>query len=75
MKLADYLDKHKIRPSVFAATIGTPASTITRLLKGERSPGVDLLAKIADATKGRVTPNDFLPDQPKPRLESTERAA
>ena len=61
MKLADYLTANDIRPSAFAAQVGVPASTIIRLLKGERpSTGLELLAKIAAATNGKVMPNDFL---------------
>lgn len=63
MKLAVYLKTHEIQPSAFAAAIGTPASTVTRLLRGERSPGIELMAKIKAATGGEVTPNDFLPSE------------
>ena len=65
MKLADFLKAENLLPSVFAVRLGTPASTVTRLLTGERSPGLDLLAKIKAATGGKVTPDDFLPDQVK----------
>lgn len=61
MKLKDYLEAYKIRPSSFAADMGVPASTIIRLLNGERpNTSLYLLAKIAEATNGWVTPNDFL---------------
>jgi transcriptional regulator with XRE-family HTH domain len=60
MTLSEYLEKHSMPPSGFAAKIGVPASTIARLLKGYRKPGLDLLKKIADATNGEVMPNDFL---------------
>lgn len=61
MTLQEYLTDRDIKPSVFAAEIGVPASTITRVLNGERSPGLDLLRTIRDKTNGAVTPNDFLP--------------
>lgn len=64
MKLADFLKAENLLPSVFAVRLGTPASTVTRLLNGERSPGLDLLAKIKQATDGKVTPDDFMPSQP-----------
>jgi transcriptional regulator with XRE-family HTH domain len=72
MKLADYLKIEDLQPSAFAVRLGTPASTVTRLLKGERSPGLDLLAKIRTATDGKVTPDDFMPDQviAEPRSEA-----
>jgi transcriptional regulator with XRE-family HTH domain len=62
MKLADYLAERKITPSRFAADVGVPASTISRILSGDRSPSMQILAKINSATNGAVTPNDFLPE-------------
>jgi len=59
MKLAAYLQENNLTPSAFAARIGSPASTVTRLLRGERSPGINLLMKIKVATHGAVTPDDF----------------
>lgn len=64
MRLADYLSEKKIAPSRFAADIGVPASTISRILNGDRNPSMQILAKINSATAGAVTPNDFLPEQP-----------
>lgn len=40
--------------------IGVAPSTITRILKGERSPGLDLMAKIKAGTRGRVKAEDWL---------------
>lgn len=68
MKLATYLSENGKTPSAFAAEIGCPASTVTRLLRGERSPGVDLMAKIKNATGGKVAPDDFLPT-PQPEAQ------
>lgn len=62
MKLSRYLETHRTSPAEFARRLGMPASTITRLLAGERSPGLALLQTIHVATRGSVTPNDFLPD-------------
>ena len=60
MKLAEYLNSEGIKPSRFAADAGVPASTVIRLISGERAnPGLDLMKKIAVASGGRVTPNDF----------------
>lgn len=61
MTLEQYLSERNIKPSAFAAEIGVAASTITRIMNGERSPGLELLALIRDKTGGAVTPNDFLP--------------
>ncbi len=72
MKLADYLSRENLKPSNFADTIGVPASTITRILKGERSPGLDVMRKIADATAGDVSAlDDFVP----PSDEASEPSA
>ena len=62
MKLNRYLETHRITPAEFARRLDMPASTITRLLSGERSPGLALLQTIHVATGGSVSPNDFLPD-------------
>lgn len=61
MKLEQYLTANGKTPSAFAAEAGLPPSTITRLLRGERSPGIELIGKIIAATKGDVQAADFLP--------------
>jgi transcriptional regulator with XRE-family HTH domain len=63
MKLDQYLSETNKRPSAFAAEIGVAPSTITRLLKGERSPRLDLIALIQKGSDGKVTANDFLDAQ------------
>lgn len=60
MTLDQWLFENKIKPSVFAAEIGVAPSTITRLLKGERSPRLDLIAAIQRKTEGAVTAEDFM---------------
>lgn len=60
MKLAQYLSQNEIKPSVFAAEIGVAPSTITRLIKGERSPRLDLIRLIREKTGGAVTADDFM---------------
>ncbi len=60
MTLAQYLKEKDIRPSVFAAEIGVAPSTITRLLNGERSPRLPLIALIREKTGGQVGLEDFL---------------
>jgi len=60
MKLETYLTERNKKPTVFAAEIGVSPSTITRIIKGERSPGFDLVMKIQAATKGRVKPADWM---------------
>lgn len=64
MKLTDYISSKKMTASQFAGEVGVPASTITRLLRGERRPGINLISRIVQATEGRVTAEDFLPPAP-----------
>jgi transcriptional regulator with XRE-family HTH domain len=59
MTLATYLEQHGIRPAQFAAKLGVPASTITRILSGARVPRIDTARKIAMATGGKVKVEDF----------------
>jgi len=62
MKLADYLAREKIKPTAFAGRLNVPASTITRLLRGERSPSFEVMRKIAEETKNEAsTIDDFNP--------------
>lgn len=71
MTLEQYLAERRVKPSVFAAEIGVAASTIARILRGERSPGLDLLTLIRDKTGGAVTPNDFIPPLTAERFDET----
>ena len=59
MTLSDYLTCERIKPSQFAAMIGVPASTITRILSEGRMPRRETLNKIIEATGSAVMPNDF----------------
>lgn len=72
MTLDRYLEENRLTPSAFARGVPLPPSTITRLLAGERSPSFDLLKSICVATGGRVTPNDFLPQDIKTSLLAEE---
>lgn len=60
MKLETYLTEQGIKPTAFAAEIGVAPSTITRLLRGERSPRLELMVAIKKATGGAVTIDDFM---------------
>lgn len=65
MELAAYLSEHKIKPAAFAATINVPASTITRILRGERDPRAATIRKIVEGTKGLVTAAELIRSQPR----------
>lgn len=60
MKLEQYLTDKNIKPVAFAASIDVAPSTITRIIRGERLPRIDLVEKIKRATGGEVTLEDFL---------------
>lgn len=60
MKLEQYLKNHDIKPVAFAASIDVAPSTITRILRGERTPRIDLIAKIKAVTGGLVSADDFM---------------
>lgn len=60
MKLETYLTENKIKPATFAASLDVAPSTITRIIRGERTPRIDLIAKIQTATGGKVTVHDFM---------------
>jgi transcriptional regulator with XRE-family HTH domain len=45
-----------------ADLIGIHTSMVTRLCRGNRTPSAALMAKIAQATRGAVMPNDWVPD-------------
>lgn len=63
MKLETFLTERNKKPSVFAAELGVSPSTITRIIRGERSPGFDLVMRIQAATKGKVKPSDWVSEQ------------
>lgn len=60
MKLEQYLRENEIKPVAFAVSIDVAPSTITRILRGERTPRIDLIGKIKVATGGAVTADDFM---------------
>jgi transcriptional regulator with XRE-family HTH domain len=63
MKLADYLSQSKITPAAFAAEIGVTRKAVDYWLAGKRLPRIEQLQAIATASKGAVTPNDFIISQ------------
>ena len=59
MTLRDYLARTDTDRTQFAATIGVSAETVRRYLTGERIPDKERMSRIALATDGQVTANDF----------------
>lgn len=67
MRLEDYLERHHLSGTEFAKIVGVDDATINRLIPREgkkqvRKPGWELISKIAKATNGQVTANDFMDD-------------
>lgn len=58
MTLDQYLAETGIRETPFAELIGTTQPTVNRLRKGQ-VPSKELMARIYEATGGKVTANDF----------------
>jgi len=70
MKLADYISEKQTTASRLAGEVGVPVSTLTRLLRGERRPGIELVARITAATNGAVSSEDFYPQPTQPQQGS-----
>lgn len=58
MTLTSYLKKHSLTDDAFAALIDVERSTVTRL-RGKQIPKPEVMRRIAKATNGEVTANDF----------------
>ena len=67
MTLTDWLYKEERTRAWFARRIGTPVSTIDRIIREERSPTHKIMEKIIQATNGEVLPNDFFQSVIDPR--------
>lgn len=59
MKLSDYLSDPGRSATMLADEVGCEPSTITRVLRGERRPSIDLAVRIELATSGLVTVHDL----------------
>lgn len=60
MRLADFLHEHRVSSATFAQRVGVTRQAMWRYRSGERRPEWDVLERIALASGGLVTPNDFL---------------
>lgn len=60
MKLDDYLHLNGLTGAKFAEQIGVDPATVYRIRSGKVLPHRKTLQAIWDATKGLVSPNDFL---------------
>ena len=64
MKLDQYLTDENVSPIDFAKEIGRDAATVSRLRRELTRPDWETVRRITEATKGRVTANDFTPPAP-----------
>jgi DNA-binding transcriptional regulator YdaS (Cro superfamily) len=55
MTLQEYLAANSIRPAHFAKTLGVNATTVHRIINGERKPSLLLASRIEDITNHEVT--------------------
>ena len=60
MTLADFLTEASLNASDFATQLGCETSTVTRILRGERKPSLELALRIERVSEGKVKPNDFM---------------
>lgn len=59
-KLSVWLVDQKVKKGEFAERIRVGLPTVSRLLKGQRTPSLDLADRIFDETNEFVTPKDWL---------------
>jgi plasmid maintenance system antidote protein VapI len=59
MRLSEFLQENKMKPTAFAEKIGMPSTVITRYLKGETQLSMKNAAVIVDRTFGKVTWEDL----------------
>lgn len=70
--LREYLFRHNIKQVDFAKKIGRTNVAVSNYVRGIYVPDTETMRRIADATGGEVTPNDFLLTQPTESNESNE---
>lgn len=58
-KLKTHISDNYPNLSAYAVELGVSVSTVTRLLRGERQPGLDLLERIEGESGGKITAQDF----------------
>lgn len=66
MKLDDFLSKSPLTDEAFGQLIGCSQSQVSRLRRGESAPSPERIARIRDATGGKVDFKDFYPVTAKP---------
>lgn len=72
MRLRDFLSDQQMTEADFAASVDLSRETINRLKNGVVWPSRATAEKIATATQGLVTPNDFLGITPPATADHSE---
>jgi transcriptional regulator with XRE-family HTH domain len=75
MDLRDWMKLHDQSNADFAAKLGVAVNTVSRWRNRTRLPRPREMQKIAGATGGEVTANDFFGPPPAPRAEPCATAA
>ena len=69
MPLAEWIRAQGVTQRAVARQLGVSPSTLSRLLKGERSPSASLMRRVYELTRGEVTPMDLVGLSGEPRGE------
>ena len=65
MKLSEFLKSHSLSQRGLANKLGVSESHISNILKGARSPSIELIRRIIKVTDGKVNIGDlFNPEAP-----------
>jgi transcriptional regulator with XRE-family HTH domain len=62
MRLRDWMNRNGMKQDQFARETGIGQSTLSQFCTGARRPSLKMMGRIAAATRGEVTPNDWLRD-------------
>ncbi len=62
MKFKVWFESSGLSQTEFAKKVKITQSAVSHLLKGRKSPSLDLILRIEKATGGRVKPNDWRDD-------------
>lgn len=65
MKLSTFLQERELSRRKFADMVGISKEAVHYYLHGKRFPRPETLRRIAEATDGLVTANDFCQEEPR----------
>jgi len=65
MRLSKYMAKHGLDDTAMAQLADCDRTSINRISRGNQMPSWPLMFRIMDITKGKVLPNDYLPERVK----------